>query len=60
MEFLGASSGPNVASGGSSADGQNGSRFKVQGTGATQFSGAADLLKQVDHLMAKAKTKIVS
>ena len=60
MEFLGASFVAHIASGGSGADGWSGSSFGAIGTGAAYFSNAADLLKQLEPLMAKAKTEKIS
>ena len=57
MEFLGASSGAYMATGANSTTIQFGISFGVQGTGAAQFSGAADILKQVEQLMVKANRK---
>ena len=42
-----------MAGGDSGVAGYSGSSFGVQGIGASLFSGAADLLKQVEQLMAK-------
>ena len=55
MQFLGASSEANMTSGGSGAAGLSGRSFAVQGPGAAQFSGAADILQQVEQLMVKAQ-----
>ena len=60
MEFLTASSGAHVASVGSGAVGQSSISFGSQEIGAAQFLGTADLLKQVEQLMAKAKTETLS
>ena len=60
MEFLGENSGFHVASGGSGATGWSGSRFRAQGTGTAQFSGAAGLLKQVEQQITKSDTKKLS
>ena len=60
MELFGAIFGAHMASGGSGAAGWSGSSFGVQKTGKAQFSGAADLLRQVEQLMVKAKTEKIS
>ena len=58
MEFLGGSSGAGIVGGYAGDAGQSGS-FGAQGTGATQVYGAANLLKQLEQLIAAAKNKTI-
>ena len=55
MKFLGANFGSHMVSGGIGTDRQSGSSFRVQQTCTAQVSDAADLLKQVEELMAIAE-----
>ena len=57
MEFLGASLGPHMVSGGNISSGWSGSSFGLQGTGAAYVLSAADLLKQVEQPMVITKKK---
>ena len=58
MEFLGRNSSAGMTGSGSRAAGQSGS-FVVQGASTANAQGIADLLKQVNWLMAAAKEEKV-